>query len=115
MNGSPLKILLRLIDQAYDQKSWHGPNLRGSIRRLEPALAAWRPAKGRRCIWEIVVHAAYWKYAVRRRLTREKRGAFPRKGSNWFAIASPLDETTWRGYVHLLDVEHRAHLDVAVA
>jgi hypothetical protein len=59
---SPVELLVRLLDQAYDRKSWHGPNLRGSIRGLDPAVAAWRPAPGRHCIWEIVVHAAYWKY-----------------------------------------------------
>jgi hypothetical protein len=108
VNGSPIKILLRLIDQAYDRKSWHGPNLRGSIRRLEPTVAAWRPAKGRRCIWEIVVHAAYWKYAVRRRLLGEKRGSFPLKGSNWFARPITLTASAWTQDVALLDQTHHA-------
>jgi uracil-DNA glycosylase family 4 len=38
--------------------------------------AAWRPAVGRRNAWELAVHAAYWKYAVRRRLNGEKRRSF---------------------------------------
>ncbi|MCA1586668.1 MAG: hypothetical protein LC791_18490 [Acidobacteria bacterium] len=53
--------LLDLLDEAFDRKSWHGANLRGSIRALTPAVAAWRPAEGRHNIWELVVHAAYWK------------------------------------------------------
>ena len=36
--------LLTIIDQAYDKKSWHGTNLRGSIRGVSAAEAAWRPA-----------------------------------------------------------------------
>ena len=54
------------------------------------------------------MHCAYWKYAVRRRLTGEKRGSFALKGSNWFAIASPLSEAEWKEYTALLDREHLA-------
>lgn len=78
-----IALLLQLIDQAYDRKSWHGTNLKGSIRGVDRRAASWRPGKGRHNIWEIVVHAAYWKYLVRRRLLGEKRGSFPLKGSNW--------------------------------
>ena len=58
-------ILLRMIDEAFDRKSWHGTNLRGAIRGLTVTEAAWRPEARRHNIWEIVVHVAYWKYAVR--------------------------------------------------
>lgn len=50
------QLLVTLLGQAYDRKSWHGPTLR----------------------------AAYWKYVVRRRLSGDRRGSFPLKGSNWF-------------------------------
>ena len=86
---SRVAMLLDLLDEGYQRKSWHGPNLRGSIRRVTAGQAAWRPAAGRKCIAEIVVHAAYWKYTVRRRILNEKRGSFPLKGSNWFALAKP--------------------------
>jgi hypothetical protein len=112
---SPVDLLLRLIDQAYDHKSWHGPNLRGSIRRVEAALAARRPAKNRHCIWEIVMHAAYWKYTVRRRLLGEKRGSFPCKGSNWFAVPVPLSEHGWQEAVALLDATHRTMREAVAA
>lgn len=51
MRTSPIDLLLAVIDQAYDVSSWHGPNLRGSIRRVDAATAARRPADGRHCIW----------------------------------------------------------------
>ena len=57
-------LLLAMIDEAYDHRSWHGTNLRGAIRGVTPAVAAWRPGTDRHNIWELVVHAAYWKYAV---------------------------------------------------
>jgi hypothetical protein len=106
-----LSILLDLLDQAYDHKSWHGTNLRGSILGLTESEALWRPGNGRHNILEIVVHAAYWKYAVRRRLTGEKRGSFPLKGSNWF-VRSRGDD--WKSDIRLLADEH-ARLRAAVA
>jgi hypothetical protein len=105
--ASPVDLLLALIDQAYDVKSWHGPNLRGSIRGVRADVAARRPADGRHCIWDIVVHAAYWKYTVRRRLLGEKRGSFPREGSNCFAAPVPLTESAWQEAVAQLEQTHR--------
>jgi hypothetical protein len=106
--------LLSIIDHAYNKQSWHGTNLRGSIRRVPPDLAAWRPARDRHNIWELVVHAAYWKYAVRRRLTGEKRGSFPLEGSNWFSRPEEKTEKAWRADVALLDRTH-ASLRAAIA
>jgi hypothetical protein len=103
-----IALLLNLLDQAYAHKSWHGPNLKGSIRGLSAAQAAWRPHPDRHCIADIVVHAAYWKYVVRRRLRGDKRGSFPLTGSNWFTLPAPLAEKAWRDYAALLESEHRA-------
>jgi hypothetical protein len=100
-------LLLTQLDQAYDRHSWHGTNLRGSIRGLAPADVAWRPQPGRHNIHEIVVHAAYWKYAARRRLAREKRGSFPVKGSNWFQRET-ADADLWRSDLRLLEDCHRS-------
>jgi uncharacterized damage-inducible protein DinB len=110
---TPIDFLLRLIDQGYDRKAWHGPNLRGAIRGVPPAVAAWRPGRGRRSIAEIVVHAAYWKYVARRRLLGEKRGSFPLKGSNWFPRPA-LSAEAWADDMALLEAMHRA-LRAAVA
>ncbi|MBI1897444.1 MAG: DinB family protein [Acidobacteria bacterium] len=99
-------VLLRCLDQAYDRRSWHGPNLRGAIRGVSAAQAVWRPRADRHNIWEIVVHAAYWKYIVRRRLTGERRGSFPLAGSNWFR-RSRADNAAWAADVVLLRDQHR--------
>lgn len=107
MEHPELAVLLRLIDQAYDKKAWHGPNLRGSIRRVTAAQAGWRPAPKRHSIVEVVLHAAYWKYITRRRLLGLKRGSFALKGSNWFPRPGPLSEKEWAEAVRLLDEEHR--------
>jgi uncharacterized damage-inducible protein DinB len=99
-------VLLDLLDEAFDRKAWHGTNLRGSVRRLDARRAAWRPAPGRHNVWELTVHAAYWKYAVRRQLTGEKRGSFPEKGSNFFPRQGG-DEAAWRRDLELLVEQHR--------
>lgn len=99
--------LLALVDEAFDHKAWHGTTLKGSIRGLTAADAAWRPGPKRHSIWEIVVHAAYWKYAVRRRVTDQKRGSFALAGSNWFRCPASATEKAWQDSVSLLVDEHR--------
>ena len=115
--GRPADVdqLLAILDTAYDRKSWHGTNLRGSIRGLQPGQAAWRPARDRHNIWEIVVHAAYWKYVARRRLTGSARSSFPLKGSDWFPRPQESSVAAWRADVALLDDMHRALRDAVAA
>lgn len=108
-------LLLDLLAEAFDRKSWHGTNLRGSIRGLSAGEAAWRPAPGRHDAWEIAVHAAYWKYVVRRRLTGEKRGSFPRKGSNFFPTPEPPSAPAWAADVALLVEQHRLLVDAVAS
>jgi len=85
-------LLVDLLDEAFDKKSWHGTNLRGSLRRIEPRQIVWRATRHRHNVWELVVHAAYWKYAVRRRVTGEPRASFALEGSNWFERQGPFDK-----------------------
>lgn len=98
--------LVQQLEEAYHTQAWHGPNLRGSIRGLTLEQVCWRPSPGRHNIWEIVVHCAYWKYAVLRRITGEKRGSFPTKGSNWFTRPVETTEEAWKRDVQLLDDMH---------
>src|SRR5262245_36901359 len=105
--SSAVQQLLSILDQAYDRRSWHGTNLRGSIRGVSATDASWRPASHRHNIWELVVHAAYWKYAVWRRISGRPRGLFPYKGSNWFPRPSGSGEHQWRADVALLGRMHR--------
>ena len=107
-------MLVAILDQAYDHPSWHGTNLRGSIRLVSSVQAAWRPDPRRHNIWELVVHAAYWKYSAWRRLTGQPRGSFPLKGSNWFRRPLESSERAWRTDKALLDATH-ASLREAIA
>jgi DinB superfamily len=95
-------VLLANLDEAYARKGWHGPTLRGSLRGLTYDVVSWRPAPRRHTIAELAMHCAYWKYAVRRKLTGEKRGSFPVKGSNWLST----DDRNFGDIVKLLDDQH---------
>ena len=105
--SSEIRLLLEGLDAAFDRRAWHGPNLRGSLRGVTARRAAWRPARNRHNIWELAVHCAYWKYAVWRRLTGEKRGSFPLEGSSWFERPSAAPEKMWREDLALLDEQHQ--------
>lgn len=106
-----IALLLTALDEAFDHRSWHGTNLLGSLRSLTAAQASWRPAPGRHNIWEIAVHAAYWKYAVWRTITGTSRGSFSLKGSNWFPRPT-VDHAAWLDDLRLLKDQHLALRDV---
>ena len=99
-----IDVFLSSMDEAFDHHAWHGPTLLGALRRVTPAQADWRPGRGRHTIRELTVHAAYWKYAVRRRLSGEPRGSFALEGSNWFVNDQ---SRSWKDDVRLLIEEHR--------
>jgi len=111
LNQDEMQILLRLVDESYAKKAWHGPNLRGSIRGIDPIQASWRPGAGRHNIWEIIVHCAYWKHVVRRRIFDERKNPFALKGSNWFVRPIVLTTTALSQDVDLLEMTHRALVD----
>jgi uncharacterized damage-inducible protein DinB len=102
------ELILALLDEAYQKKTWHGPNLKQSIRGITAKEAAWRPGPRRHNIWEEVLHTAYWKYAVRRRIEGGKRGSFAVKGSNFFVRPEKgkLSEAAWNADKALLEQEH---------
>jgi hypothetical protein len=108
------ELLLAFLDEGYQRKTWHGPNLRQSLKGVTAKQAAWRPAPGRHNIWEETLHAAYWKYAVRRRLEGGKRGSFVLKGHNFFARPEKgkTTESAWRADQEILESEHLAMVDI---
>ena len=99
-------LLLQIIDAGYEKRAWHGPNLKQSLRGISAKEASWRPGPGRHNIWEIVLHAAYWKYIVRRRLVGAPRGSFSLAGSNWFPAPAKASDEAWKRDRALLEQEH---------
>jgi hypothetical protein len=116
VSASLREILLDSIDRAYDMRSWHGTNLRGSIRGVTAGEAAWRPGPGRHNVHELVLHAAYWKYIARRRMVGEKRGSFGVTGSDWFERpTNGVSEEEWKHDIDVLDEAHAALRDAVAS
>jgi len=120
VGSARVSFALSVIDCAYNRQSWHGTNLRGSLRGLSLTDVARRPKRGRHNIWELVVHCAYWKYVVRRRLTGEKRGSFPLAGSNFFerpvrGVSRPELTRQLKADLALLDDMHHRLREVVAA
>jgi hypothetical protein len=102
-------LILSFLEEGYRKKTWHGPNLKQSLKGVSAKQAAWRPAPGRHNIWELALHSAYWKSAVRRKLRGEKRNSFVLKGNNFFERPEEgkLNEAAWRSDLAILEKEHR--------
>lgn len=105
-------VLLDLLDEAWNTTSWHGPNLKASLRGVTPDEAEWHPAKGRHSIRELTLHAAYWKYRIRRRLTGDLGLTFALPGTNWIV---PDAARSWAQDLKLLAREHEALRAAVVA
>lgn len=102
-----VRLLLEVFDQAYTAPSWHGTPLKGTLRGLSARAALWRPGPKRHCIWDLVLHTAYWKCMVRRRLLRDPAIAFPRGGANFPALPDRPNDAAWNRDRKLLDEQHR--------
>jgi len=103
------RLLVALLEEAYSRKTWHGPNLLQSLRGVRAKQALWRPGATGHNIWELTLHAAYWKCAARRGLEGTRGRAFPLKGRNFFRCPEPgaATEVAWRAVRALLEQEHR--------
>ncbi len=104
---SRIALLIEILDQAFEKQAWHGTNLRGSIRGLLVKQLLWRPSLKRHNIWENILHTAYWKYAVHRRLTGGEKGSFPRSPSDWPRIPDRPDSKAWKLDLALLTDQHK--------
>lgn len=107
-----IPLLLDVYDQAFHAPAWHGTPLAGSLRGVTWRQALKRPRRGRNSIWELVLHTAYWKCVIRRRLTRDPAVEFPRAPANFPAVPGRPDAASWRRDVALLKEEHRRLRDV---
>jgi hypothetical protein len=113
MADSRVELLLILLDQAYEARTWHGPNLRHALRGVDLETALWRPQPGRHNIWELTLHCAYWKYISAKALRGDKsRSNFPRKPANF---ASPLEKPTLKAWKEDLGLSEKYHLELCQA
>ena len=111
MSDRRIEEALRHFHPPQGFKPWHGgPTVLGALRGVSPEVASWKPYPDRHSIWDLVLHVAYWDYAVTRRLTDAPRGEFPRGPANWPRRIDGDPETAWREDKNLLREQHDALL-----
>lgn len=104
---SELERLVERMESVFGGKAWHGPSVLGALRGVDAVEASWRPGPGRHDIWELVLHIAFWKHEVRKRLG-DDAGRFPRVGRNFPRAPERRTEAAWREDLALLRAEHAA-------
>lgn len=104
--------LLAGIAEGYNAPAWYGVNLKTALRGLGYVEASWHPAPEQYSVWELVLHSAYWKFVIWRKLTGEKSVKFPHEGKDWYR--RPLPEMTeaqakraFKADLALLQEQHR--------
>ncbi|CAN5298713.1 DinB family protein [soil metagenome] len=117
MSAAIQKLLAENLQPSPGRRGWHGgPTPVGALRGVDARQASWRPGAGRKSVWELALHIAYWKYAVRRRLEgaqrRRRDELFARSPSNWPAIPAVVNAATWAEDVRLLRDEHARLVEV---
>ena len=107
MDDPRLREILNLLDPPTGKRLWYGgATVAGCVRGVTPEQAAWKPAPERNSIWQLTLHLAYWKYAVRRILEALPQGTFPRSPANFPAVPKPADTSHWKVDRGLLRSEH---------
>lgn len=119
MPSSVIEMLAENIQPLPRRSGWHGgPTPLGALRGVTAEQAHWAPTPKRKSIWQLALHIAYWKYAVRRRLEASTRPVarssvepaagprFPRSPANWPAPPAAADRRAWIRDQVLLREEH---------
>jgi DinB family protein len=114
------RLLTENVQPRAGRGGWHGgPTPLGAVRGVRARQARWAPARGRKSVWQLTLHAAYWKYAVRRLLesaldtdSSDATSRFPRSPSNWPTVPATAGEREWRADVALLRDEHQRLIEV---
>lgn len=100
--------ILHALRSAFAGPAWHGPSVLAALRGVDAAEAAWRPAPGRHCVWELALHVAYGHHVARRRIEGPSAGRFPRRlvATWWPALPDELSPAAWAEDLALLRAGH---------
>jgi hypothetical protein len=116
MTDTIARLLIENLQPRPGRGGWHGgPTPLGALRGVSAEQAVWAPFPGRKCIWDLALHIAYWKYAVRRRLQGGEAPRFGRAPANWPRVPEVVSSGAWKADVALLKAEHEQLLAVIAA
>jgi uncharacterized damage-inducible protein DinB len=106
-DGSEVSRIADQLRRAYAGGAWHGPSLSEILRGVNGAAAAAHPVHHAHSIWEIVLHIAAWKNAVRRRMHGED---IELTGADDWPPVTDTREAAWKAACESLAEAHRAQL-----
>lgn len=90
-----IRQLVFALDRSFSGKGWQGATLLGSIRGIDADDALATPGGVAHPIWQIVRHAAYWKYAAGVRIGAIAPDTFRYAPSNWPSVPAAPDDKAW--------------------
>lgn len=102
-----IKDILELINPPKGFQPWHGgPTLMGCLKGVSAEQAIWKPAPDRNSVWDLVLHMAYWKYAITRQLNPDLPKGFERSPANFPKTPADHTEENWTVDKLLLKKNH---------
>jgi hypothetical protein len=102
------EVLLQGLACGFGGRAWYGGTLLGALRKCPPDARLWAP-RGRKNVWEQLLHVAYWKHRVLLKLGVKRK--FGRPGSNWPGVPGTTDDSAWKRDVQFLEETHRELVD----
>lgn len=87
-----------------------GPSLSEVVADIDADGALFRTGKHGHSIWEIVLHAAFWRREVAHALSKGEIDRMARIPEDWPSLPQHRDEAAWRADRELLDESERALL-----
>lgn len=101
--GQEIDRILNQLERSYRAEAWHGPAVLEILAGVSAANAARRPLPAAHTIWELVLHMAYWKDIVRRRLAGERPETDDALN---FPVITDASEAAWERAQARLEASH---------
>jgi uncharacterized damage-inducible protein DinB len=111
------ELIAWALGESYAGPAWHGPTVQDALRGVTVDQAIRRPAPGRNTVRELVLHLAYGRHLMLRRMhpdTPAEPFPYPLRHPWWPRPSAVKTEAAWRADLALLD-EYHARLLSAVA
>lgn len=93
--------LLKLLKDGWSEGLW-AASWRQSVEGLTPEQAAWKPAKGRHSIWQIVRHMVFWREEALRRYSGQPKTPDDQIMAQNFPEPTEVSESAWKADVERL-------------
>jgi hypothetical protein len=102
------ELLIDIIDDAFNKIAWQGPmHLINIIEQLSFDQIIYSATTEGYCVWQLVLHCAYWKWNVANLLVNGKLDEFPRKPDDFPYLPEIKSVTNWEKDYNLLIEQHR--------